>query len=433
MAKKKLDKKTAARRTGKEPASKKPASKKPASKAAKQAAPAKVAEETTPAPKAKNAKHRAKKTTAPKATKTPAAKPRSKCGPGKGKCASSQCSTGTCTKPQLDGRSLLDRARNCQDLEECRKFILEFNEAVEQANRWLDDMHNQALSAEQARDLYGEQISDLLEAIDIDRARIAALEADLEKARTKTPKPAATDAVLGKLAELNKEVQALRADLQRVLEGRPPKAERRQRVRKAARAAELREGGGRRRQVAKAEQDTGSREGERAGRGPSRKRKDTETPAQGGDEAPIPSRQRGTKAPGAFPKYSVLRGAACSLGVGKYGYPPEVCAPASFSRSEAAEILGTYAQNKYSGLAKWAVITGLPIDDIAVPLVPLAPRAVGKDKVTTTAPRRRNAAKVARTAAPRTAMPRSQGPKAAGVERSNKQILDQVLLTVARI
>ena len=126
-------------------------------------------------------------------------------------------------------------------------------------------------------------------------------------------------------------------------------------------------------------------------------------------------------APGAFPKYSVLRGAACSLGVGKYGYPPEVCAPAAFSRTEAAEIMGTYAQNKYGGLAKWALITGLPIDDVAIPLNAQAAAA----------PKARASSSSRRQAQPAKARP-GKATKAGG-ESSNKQILDQVLLTVARV
>ena len=133
-----------------------------------------------------------------------------------------------------------------------------------------------------------------------------------------------------------------------------------------------------------------------------------------------------------FAKHSVLRGAACSLGVGKYGYPPEVCAPAAFSRSEAAEILGTYAQNKYAGLAKWALITGLPIDDVAIPLPPaMAPRKPGrrrKDDRASTSSRKKTTKAAAKTA------PRSSPPKKATKGgRSNQQIIDQVLLTVARI
>lgn len=426
MAKKKTTKNAAPRSSTPKKAPAKAGKRTASKKAAPTKAPPVKAAEAAPEPQPAKKKRRTKKAVAVAAKKPPAGKrkaPCSKKGKAKGKCASS-CSTGTCTKPQLDGRSLYDRARECKDLEECHTFIAEFNEAVEQANRWLDEMHAQALSAEQTRDMYGEQISDLLEAIDADKAQIAELEADLKRERAKGADATATKAVLDTLAELGKEVKTLRSELQRLLEGRGLTSARRQQARKTARTAErAQRGRGRPRQDAYAatEPTTGAQmlheSGGRAYRS---------SAAMEGR----PARRRNQQPPGAFAKYSVLRGAACSLGVGKYGYPPEVCAPASFSRSEAAEILGTYAQNKYSGLAKWAIITGLPIDDIAVPLVPMKPRGTS-DLMPEPAQRQQRAAKPARTTPAKA--PRTTTKKAAAPERSNKQVLDQVLLTVARI
>ena len=151
----------------------------------------------------------------------------------------------------------------------------------------------------------------------------------------------------------------------------------------------------------------------------------TPAPVRGGAK----TARRASMAPGAFPKYSVLRGAACSLGVGKYGYPPEVCAPAAFPREEAAEILGTYAQNKYGGLAKWALITGLPIDDVAIPLMP--PTTARKADGRKAAARRAGGSSTSRRAA--APAPARRGKPKASEERSNRQVLDQVLLTVAKI
>lgn len=371
-------------------------------------APAKVAPEAAPGKKARRA--RPAKAPATKKALT-GSRSRSCEGKRKGRCASS-CAKGTCTKPQLDGRSLFDRARECKDLDECRGFIAEFNEAVEQANRWLDDMHAQALSAEQTRDTYGEQISDLLAAIDVDRARITELEAMLEQERSKASDPGATKAVLDTLAVLGKEVKSLRAELQRLLDGRGMTSARRQQASKAARGDQPQPGG--RRGRARRAPDTAS-----------------EPSVAYRSAAPLegrPARRRSQQPPGAFAKHSVLRGAACSLGVGKYGYPPEVCAPASFSRSEAAEILGTYAQHKYSGLAKWAIITGLPIDDIAVPLVPLPRRGTALEGAK---PKRQRTAEPSRSATRKA--PSTSEKKAVTAGRSNKQVLEQVLLTVARI
>lgn len=418
MPKKTHKKKNAAKAKAKPMDKAKPKAKKQPKKAPPRSATQAPAEDVAKAasPKPKTGKRRSSKKTAAKVPKTSTAKADAKSAgkpAAKGSCGSGKCSKGTCSmRKQLDGRSLYDRARECKDLEECRKFIAEFNEAIEQANQWLDDMHAQALSAEQARDLYGEQISDLLEAVDLDRARIAELEADLKKARATAPESTATKATLDELAALGKEVRAIRSDLNRLLEGRGPSTERRQRSRAAERVSQPR----------------------RRGR-PPKNAAPSETPARGGSGGgddriivPTPVRaaartaRRGAGvAPGAFPKYSVLRGAACSLGVGKYGYPPEVCAPAAFSRSEAAEIMGTYAQNKYGGLAKWALITGLPIDDVAIPLNAQA-AAAPKASAGSGARRKAQPAKARR----------GKASKANG-ESSNKQILDQVLLTVARV
>ena len=156
----------------------------------------------------------------------------------------------------------------------------------------------------------------------------------------------------------------------------------------------------------------------------------------------VPTNRRGEESVGPFAKYSVLRGAACSLGVGKHGYPPEVCAPAYFDRSEAAQILGTYAQNDYGGLARWALITGFPIDDQGLPQLPRPPKggkaASGRKAKTSarsraTDPGTKAKAKAARKAAPTSSATPRRTTKITGTERSSKQILDQVLLTVARI
>ena len=373
-----------------------------------------TAKAASPAPT--KGKRRSRKKTATTVPKTATAKADAKSAgkpEAKGHCGSGKCNKGTCSmRKQLDGRSLYDRARECKDLDECRKFIGEFNEAVEQANQWLDDMHAQALSAEEARNAYGEQISDLLEAIDLDRARIAELEAELKKARAKSPDSATTKATLDELAALSREVQAIRTDLKRLLDGRGPSAERRQRARAAERAAEPRRRGRPRKDASTTQTPA------RAARGGGDARLVVPTPVRA---AARTARRGAGAAPGAFPKYSVLRGAACSLGVGKYGYPPEVCAPAAFSRSEAAEIMGTYAQNKYGGLAKWALITGLPIDDVAIPL---NAQAAAAPKAAASSGARRQA---------KPAQARRGKPTKAGSESSNKQILDQVLLTVARV
>jgi hypothetical protein len=407
----------------KAPAKRKKAPPRPAAKA-----PADAPKKPTPEPKPAKGRKREGKKPAAKATGTGAAKGTSKpkaaaqgdkpCGTGK--CAPKKCGSGTCpTRKQLDGRSLFDRARECKDLEECRRFIVEFNEAVEQANQWLDDMHAQALSAEEARDVYGAQISDLLEAIDIDRARIAELEAELKKARATSPKSAAPDAALAQLAELSREVQAIRKDLQRLLEGRAPSSQRRQRVRAVERASTGRRGG-RPPKTAAAKAATPTAEDGGALVTPAPVRTAAKTARRGAHVAP-----------GTFAKHSVLRGAACSLGVGKYGYPPEVCAPASFSRSDAAQILGTYAQHNYGGLAKWALITGLPIDDVVVPLSP-QPAGRRRPARTPTSNRKPPTASGQQRAAS-SAKARRGKPSKSSEERSNRQILDQVLLTVARV
>jgi hypothetical protein len=361
-----------------------------------------------------------KTTSKPKAASKPKPKTQGKKPCDTGKCDTGKCTTGKCpVRKQLDGRSLFDRARECTDLEDCRKFIVEFNEAVEQANQWLDDMHAQALSAEEARDVYGAQISDLLEAIDIDRARIAELETELKKARAASPKSAAPDAALAKLAELSRQVQGIRRDLQRLLEGRAPSSERRQRVRAGERASTGRRGRPSKAAAAKGATASAGAGGTVVAPGPVRAAKTT--------------RRRANLAPGAFPKYSVLRGAACSLGVGKYNYPPEVCAPASFSREEAAQIMGTYAQNKYGGLAKWALITGLPIDDVVVPLTPQPATRRKPATARTPTSTRKPPTNPGHQRAASPAKARRSKPSKSSEERSNRQILDQVLLTVARV
>ncbi|MEX1365606.1 MAG: hypothetical protein AB1Z98_20935 [Nannocystaceae bacterium] len=398
MAKKKTStKKTSSRKTTKKAATAKKTTRKTAKKAAtakkkttKKASTAKKASTRKTTKKAATAKKTstrkaAKKTSTRKATKkTPARKTTKKRGARSSKT--------------LDGRSLVDRARECTNLEECRKFIIELGEAIEQSNDWLNEMHDQALSAEQARDLYGEQISDLLEAIDIDRKRISELEAQLKKARRSRSSSSASDAVLRKLTELSTEIQQIRADLKRVASARQPTAERRTKARKAKTA------------------DSKST------------RKAPQRPA--------------SQAVGPFAKYSVLRGAACSLGVGKHGYPPEVCAPAFFPRPVAAEILGTYAQNDYGGLAKWALLTGFPIDDGgSPPRVVQTTATVAKPKSSRKAGSGRKKSgngraggKKASTRASKTSSPSAttrRSGKAAG--RNSSQVLDQVLLTIARI
>lgn len=400
--------------TKKTTASKKATTRKSAEKttASKKAAKRRSAKKTTSSARTKSTKKTATRTTAPKkATKRKSTKKatstrsRSETSGGRSK---GTCSKRSCGKTSLDGRSLVDRAKECQDLEQCRRFILELGEAIEQSETWLHDMHDQALSAEQARDLYGEQISDLLEAIDLDRARISELESELANARRRGSKSSSVDTVLRKLGELRTEIQAIRSDLRRLLQGRPPSAERRRRARTKTATKD--------------------------------KTKPKAT-KEGTD-----SRLASSKEVGPFAKYSVLRGAACSLGVGKYGYPPEVCAPASFPRSVAAEILGTYAQNDYGGLAKWALITGLPIDDggsppriIEATVAQDVPRRsrykAGAGRRTKTS-RGRTKASGSRKKAAKAAAKSSASTTPGTPTRSSKgteQILDKVLLTIARI
>lgn len=360
-----------------------------------------------------SAKTAAKKTTKKKATKktttkkkTAASRKSKRTETSRGLCTKKTCASKTCGARRRGG-SLIERARDCQNLEECRQFIHELTEAVDQANDWLNEMHSQALSAEQTRDLYAEQISDLLEAIDMDRARIAALEADLKKARKQAPS-SASDAVLRKLSALSEDVQQIRADLERMAKG--SRTSNRRGSRKTARATKTQR-------------------------------------AESSRSRPPATNRRGETSVGPFAKYSVLRGAACSLGVGKHGYPPEVCAPAYFDRSEAAEILGTYAQNDYGGLAKWALITGFPVDDGGRPVVPRSPSAKPKSKRKAKSKGKATKAASQRTKAPNdeprrrkttaTTGARSKttkrSTKVTGSGRSSQQILDQVLLTVARI
>ncbi len=331
-----------------------------------------------------------KKTSTRKTTKKAPARKKStkkKTSARKTKCTKKGCAKKNCAHRQpTGGHSLVDRARECRDLEECRKFIIEMGEALEQSNDWLNEMHDQALSAENARDLYGEQISDLVEAVDADQKRITQLQAELKKAR-ETSGSGASETVLRNLAALSKEVKTIRSDLKRLLQGRQPTSERRRTVRQT------------KKQNAKFERAE--------------------------DRATSRGRGRRDVTPGPFAKYSVLRGAACSLGVGKHGYPPEVCAPAHFPRPVAAEILGTYAQNDYGGLARWALVTGLPIDDVRIPAVPTkaagrkAPKKTSRKKASTSPPRRGKSSK-----APK---------KPHATKASSSQVLDQVLLTIARI
>ncbi len=381
MPKKTTAKKTSKRKTAKKPSSRSKSTKKAPSRAT------------------------AKKTTKRKATGSKKASKRKSTKKSTGGCSKKSCKKKSCSARV--GGSLIDRARDCQNLEECRRFIAELIDGAEQANTWLNDMHSQALSAEKTRDLYAEQISDLVEAIDIDHARIAKLEAELKKARQGAPKSAASDAVLRKLGDLSREVRAIRADLERLAKGIEPP---------------------------------------RRGRRPSKKKVPTSSTASKLSDHAFERQRQANETEGRFAKYSVLRGAACSLGVGKHGYPPEVCAPAYFNRSEAAEILGTYAQNDYGGLAKWALITGFPIDDggrtatsVAVPL-PSTPAAASKSKrkakpKKSTSPRKKKAAKRSSRKAPSTppSAAQDQPRKTAASGRSSQQILDQVLLTIARI
>lgn len=329
----------------------------------------------------------------------------------KGSCSTSQCTKKKCSKKQCTNRSvpmgasLVDRARECRDLEECRRFIVEMGDAIEQSNTWINEMHDEALSAEQTRDLYGEQISDLVEAIDLDQKRIVQLEKDLKAAR-KENASAVSQTLLTKLSNLSEEVKAIRSDLRRLLSGREPTAKRRRAQRQSERASE---------RVERAAARSTPRGRKSAGRG-------------------------STEAPGQFAKYSVLRGAACSLGVGKHGYPPEVCAPAYFPRPVAAEILGTYAQNDYGGLAKWALMTGLPIDDVAIPAAPTKRSPRGRASSGRSSGTKKVAAKSSsRTKRTRTSS-RSSAPKSASTSsaaksggRDSSQVLDRVLLTIARI
>lgn len=289
---KKTAKKTSTRKSAKKTAKKTSTRKAPKKTAKKTSTPKETAKKTSTRKSTKKAATRktTKKASGKSEAKAPSRKPTSKKKTArkstkKGSCGK-RCSKGSCSAKALDGRSLVDRARECKNIDECRKFIVELGDAIEQSNDWLNELHDQTLSAEQARDVYGEQISDLLEAIDVDRKRIAELEAELKKARRGGSGAASSDAVLRKLATLDKEIQTIRSDLRRVLAGREPSTERRRKVERAKAPAAK----------------------------PSRKA------LQRSAEQTV----------GPFAKYSVLRGAACSLGVGKHGYPPEVCAPAYF-------------------------------------------------------------------------------------------------------
>lgn len=243
-------------------------------------------------------------------------------------------------------------------------------------NDWLNDLHTTALSAEEARDRYAEQISDLVEALDQDQIKIAQLEAELKNAGGKRSKTCASEAVLAKLDEMSGEIKALRGDLKRVAQGRPMTVSRRQKAERKERS-------------------------ERKGA----------------------ARRKPRTQPGPLAKYDLISGAACSVGVGKYGYPPEVCAPAALPRSEAARVLGQYAQNNYAGLMEWATITGLPIRGGAPPAEepkkkaqPAKGRASSKRKATPKTP----------STSPKTTS-RTKPTK------SNGQLLNELLVTIQRI
>ena len=387
---KKTTKKTPSRKTTKKTPSRKTAKKKTAKK--------KTTKKKTTKKKTTKKKTTKKKTTKKKTTKK--------------KCAK-KCTKKKCASKITGGHSLVDRARECQNLEECRRFIVEMGEAIDQSNDWLNDMHSQALSAEQARDVYGEQISDLVEAIDLDKKRIAELEAELKKAQRGGPKSSAAQTVLRKLTEMDKEVRTIRTDLKRLIAGREPSGDRRRQLRKT--------------KAAKTKATSRSRSRSRSSL--SKESAGRATPRRATEQTI-----------GPFAKYSVLRGAACSLGVRKHGYPPEVCAPASFPPSVAAEILGTYAQNDYSGLARWALVTGLPIDDMGIEAPsPKAKRksraknvaggtASKKRQTTSSKKATKSRAKTSQSPSPPTSRPASDTS-----DRNSTQVLDRVLLTIARI
>ena len=277
----------------------------------------------------------------------------------------------------------LGNAQECATLEECRGFIRELSAGTRQMNDWLNDLHAATLSAEQARDRYAEQVSDLVEALDQDQIKIAQLEAELKKARGARSKTCASEAVLAKLDELSGEIKTLRGDLKRVAQGRPMSASRRR------------------------EADRKERATRKAGRKPKAE-------------------------PGPLAKYDLISGAACSVGVAKYGYPPEVCAPAALPRSEAARVLGQYAQNNYSGLMEWATITGLPIrgggpsvDEPKRTASPAKARASSKKK--TSAKKRTTPPNAPATSTKAKTSSRSKPSK------SNGQILNELLVTIQRI
>ena len=243
-------------------------------------------------------------------------------------------------------------------------------------NDWLNDLQTAALSAEQARDRYAEQVSDLVEALDQDQIKIAQLEAQLTKSRGSQPKTCASEAVLGKLDELSGAIKQLRSDLKRIAQGRPMSASRR-------REAEHKE-----------------RADRKSGRPPKAE-------------------------PGPLAKYDLISGAACSVGVGKYGYPPEVCAPAALPRSEAARVLGQYAQNNYVGLMEWATITGLPIRGGGPP-----PAQVPEPKAQ---PSKRRASSKKTTPAKAPASSAKTERTSRRPAKSNGQLLNELLVTIQRI
>ena len=361
----------------KKPPTNKPEAKKTSRKKSSKKTTSKKASTEGSAKKKTSRKKSSKKTTSKKASrKTTSAKGETTTTTGSTKKKTSRKKTAS-GGPGRPARAVtLGNAQECATLEECRGFIRELSAGARQMNDWLNDLQTAALSAEQARDRYAEQVSDLVEALDQDQIKIAQLEAQLAKSRGSQPKTCASEAVLGKLDELSGAIKQLRSDLKRIAQGRPMSASRR-------REAEHKE-----------------RADRKAGRPPKAE-------------------------PGPLAKYDLISGAACSVGVGKYGYPPEVCAPAALPRSEAARVLGQYAQNNYAGLMEWATITGLPIRGGGAPPAqvpqPKAQPSKGRasSKKTTPAKAPASSAKTERT---------SRRPA-----KSNGQLLNELLVTIQRI
>ncbi|MCH9683898.1 MAG: hypothetical protein K0V04_20870 [Deltaproteobacteria bacterium] len=357
----------------------KTASKKKAT-AKKKATKRKTTKRATEARKAPKKKTTAKKTTARKA---PAAKV--KRSPAKK------------APPSVLG----SRAEECRNVEECRRFIGQLTQAAEEANQWMNDLHNQALDAEQARDLYGEQVAALTHALDADRAELGKLKAKLSKSAPAKP-CRATKAVLDTLDGLKREVAGLRRDLEQVGKGRAPS---RRRAKQAART----------------------------------------------DKVPATAQQVGR-----FAKYSVIGGAACSLAATNN----EDCAPVHFSNPVAATILGKHRQHPFAGLAEWARMTGYPVyDPLNVPRPPTktsngAAKSRGRKKNSTrkaptskpAAPKpsrgkpgrgkaKRRAEAAASSVPVETAATSTPLPSAVAdllPQRKPAQLLDRLLVTIAR-